>query len=320
MSGCGSSPPQSCRAGGAPRSSRSTRPKWQRISAVRDALPSGASCGSHEQRETDLADDQRARHCARQKLAFRCVPCRRSQIMDNIRHNEDGRCRYSDARTCKQEGCNDWVHDGKAGPVSSAGPADPTIIPKQPVLEQDASMIEPREQQASRPDASDDAAPALHEAISRDLLLMSKPMSAFHHPVSCRPTITLAETGRKVEMNGRPLLGSAEFMLNGRLWVNQRSECERPNYDVDSSPTQRTCNRPAKYRRVRVARWPELHSTQRKFVGTFLGALPLTTPANLAVISRFLPRLWEGQRPPRSAVRCGRSPSPRAGSASPPPR
>ena len=101
-----------------------------------------------------------------QELSFRGMLRRHGEVMEDICCDEDDSTWYPDPGTGKQKACNERIEDSQAGPISGARPTNPTIVPEEPVVVQNAGMVEPSKQKASGPDVSDDEAPPLH----RDML------------------------------------------------------------------------------------------------------------------------------------------------------
>lgn len=146
--------------------------------AALKALPSDAGSGSNEQQEANLADHEKIRSSA-QELAFRGALRRNCEVVNHVRHDENDGAQYPHLRAGKQEGCGQRVEDGEAGPVCGAWPGNSTIVPEQPVLEQNAGMVDPADQQASGPDASNNEAVTLHRLIMRrgNPLSKARPLS-----------------------------------------------------------------------------------------------------------------------------------------------
>lgn len=142
--------------------------------AALHALPRDSSSGSHQNQKPDLADDEDIGNGAGQEFAFRRVLYRHGKVVDDVGRDEHYGAEYPHLRAYKQKRCGDRVEYCEAGPIGGAWPSHPAIVPKEPVIEQNARMVCGSDKQARCPNASNEEAGTLHRLILRHAGLRSK--------------------------------------------------------------------------------------------------------------------------------------------------
>jgi hypothetical protein len=92
----------------------------------------------------------------RQELPSRREMRRHGEVMNDISGDKDDRRDDPDPRPDEQQGRDQWIEQGQARLVSRAGRMKAAIVPRQAMLDHQASVVEPGAEQAGSPNAAND--------------------------------------------------------------------------------------------------------------------------------------------------------------------